>query len=202
MKPCHGLTGGIGSGKSTVARLLGELGARIIDTDQIAHQLTARAGLAMPAIRAQFGAEYVAADGALDRARMRHCVFADPDAKQRLQDILHPLILALARAAAAATTTAPYTLIVVPLLFESGRYRDWLQRVIVVDCPEPEQIRRTMQRSGLAEAEVRAIMAQQLDRASRLKLADDIVANDGDLDGLRAEVSRLHQSLLPSLKDG
>lgn len=202
MKPCHGLTGGIGSGKSTVARLLGELGARIIDTDQIAHQLTARDGLAMPAIRQQFGAEYVAADGALDRARMRHCVFADPDAKQRLQDILHPLILALARAAAAATTTAPYTLIVVPLLFESGRYRDWLQRVIVVDCPEPEQIRRTMQRSGLAEAEVRAIMAQQLDRASRLKLADDIVANDGDLDGLRAEVSRLHQSLLPSLKDG
>ncbi len=197
MKPCHGLTGGIGSGKSTVARLLGELGARIIDTDQIAHQLTARDGLAMPAIRQQFGAEYVAADGALDRARMRHCVFADPDAKQRLQDILHPLILALARAAAAATTTAPYTLVVVPLLFESGRYRDWLQRVIVVDCPEPEQIRRTMQRSGLAETEVRAIMAQQLDRAARLKLADAIIANDGDLDGLRTKVARLHQSLLP-----
>lgn len=196
MNPCHGLTGGIGSGKSTVARLLGELGARIIDTDQIAHQLTARDGQAMPAIRQQFGAEYVAADGALDRARMRQRAFADPAAKQRLQDILHPLILAQARAAAAAPAAAPYTLVVVPLLFESGRYRDWLQRVIVVDCPEPEQIRRTMQRSGLTEAEVRAIMAQQLDRATRHKLADDLIVNDGDLDALRAHVARLHQRLL------
>lgn len=196
MNRCHGLTGGIGSGKSTVARWLGELGARIVDTDEISHQLTARDGLALPAIRQAFGAEYVTAEGALDRARMRQLVFGDAHAKQRLQAILHPLILARAKAQAAAPTSAPYTLVVVPLLFESGCYRDWLQRVIVVDCPEAEQIRRTLLRSGLDESTVRAIIAQQIERAARLRLADEIIRNESDLDTLKIQVAQLHQRLL------
>ncbi|MDP2758833.1 MAG: dephospho-CoA kinase [Sideroxyarcus sp.] len=196
MNRCHGLTGGIGSGKSTVARQLGELGARIIDTDEISHRLTARDGLALPAIRQAFGAEYITAEGALDRARMRQLVFGDAHARQRLQAILHPLILAEAKAQAAAPTSAPYTLAVVPLLFESENYRDWLQRVIVVDCPEAEQIRRTMLRSGLDEPAVRAIMAQQIERAARLRLADEIIRNEGDPDTLKIQVAQLHQRLL------
>ena len=196
MNRCHGLTGGIGSGKSTVAQQLGELGARIVDTDEISHQLTARDGLALPAIRQTFGAEYVTAEGALDRPRMRQLVFGDTNAKQRLQAILHPLILAQAKAQAAVPTSAPYTLVIVPLLFESGCYRDWLQRVIVVDCPEAEQIRRTMLRSGMDEQAVRAIMAQQIGRAARLRLADEIIRNEDDLDTLKIQVAQLHQRLL------
>lgn len=193
---CYGLTGGIASGKSTVARLLGELGVRIIDTDEISHQLTAPDGAAMAAIRRTFGAEYVTAEGALDRPRMRRLVFSDPSARLRLQDILHPMILARAREEASLPTTAPYTLAVVPLLFESVDYRNWLQRAIVVDCPEDEQIRRAMQRSGLDEAAVRAIMARQVDRDLRLRLADDVIRNDGTLDELKVQTTRLHQRLL------
>lgn len=195
-QPCYGLTGGIASGKSTVARLLGELGVRIIDTDEISHQLTAPDGAAMPAIRRTFGAEYVTAEGALDRPRMRRLVFSDPSARLRLQDILHPMILARAREEASQPTTAPYTLAVVPLLFESVDYRNWLQRAIVVDCPEDEQIRRAMQRSGLDEAAVRAIMARQVDRDLRLRLADEVIRNDGTLDELKVQTTRLHQRLL------
>ena len=192
----YGLTGGIGSGKSTVARLLGELGARVIDTDEISRQLTARDGLAIPEIGETFGANYITAEGALDRARMRQLVFSDPASKMRLQNILHPMILAETKTRALMPSLAPYTLVVVPLLFESMRYRNWLQRVIVVDCPETEQIRRTMQRNGLDEAAVRAIMAQQMTREMRLHLADEIVHNDGDLDALKIEVAQLHQRLL------
>jgi len=192
----YGLTGGIGSGKSTVARLLGELGARVIDTDEISRQLTARDGLAIPEIGETFGANYITAEGALDRARMRQLVFSDPASKMRLQNILHPMILAETKTRALMPSLAPYTLVVVPLLFESMRYRNWLQRVIVVDCPETEQIRRTMQRNGLDETAVRAIMAQQMTRAMRLHLADEIVHNDGDLDALKIEVAQLHQRLL------
>ena len=192
----YGLTGGIGSGKSTVARLLGELGARVIDTDEISHQLTARDGLAIPEIGETFGANYITAEGALDRARMRQLVFSDPASKMRLQNILHPMILTETKTRALMPSLAPYTLVVVPLLFESMRYRNWLQRVIVVDCPETEQICRTMQRNGLDETAVRAIMAQQMTRAMRLHLADEIIHNDGDLDALKIEVAQLHQRLL------
>ncbi len=191
-----GLTGGIGSGKSTVAHLFGALGARIVDTDLISHQLTQANGAAVPAIRQTFGAEFVDAQGALDRARMRQLVFADTAAKQRLEAILHPLILAQTREQAIAPTDAPYTLIIVPLLFESDHYRDWLNRVIVVDCPEQLQIERTIQRNGLSEAAVRAIMAQQIDRKRRLQLADDVISNDGDMDTLREQVKKLHDRLL------
>lgn len=195
MKSCFGLTGGIGSGKSTAAKQFQVLGARIIDTDEIAHQLTAPNGQAMPAIRRAFGDAFISADGALDRAKMRSLVFSDPDAKQRLQAILHPLILELAKSEAFATSDAPYTLVVVPLLFESGCYRDWLNGVIVVDCPEAQQIARTLQRSALDESTVRSIMAQQMDRAGRLRLADEIILNNGSLEQLQTRIAELHKRL-------
>ena len=195
MSPCHGLTGGIGSGKSTVASLLQAAGARIVDTDALSHQLTTAGGLAMPAITREFGPAFLDASGALDRPRMRNLVFSDQPALQRLQAILHPLISEQARSAAQSPTEAPYTLVVVPLLFESGQYRDWLQRVIVVDCPEQQQIERTVRRGGLDEATVRAIMAQQLDRATRLSLADEVIHNDGDLSRLQSQTAALHKRL-------
>lgn len=195
MSPCHGLTGGIGSGKSTVASLLQAAGARIVDTDALSHQLTAAGGLAMPAIAREFGDAYLDANGALDRPRMRNLVFSDQPALHRLQAILHPLISEQARSAAQSPTDCPYTLVVVPLLFESGQYRDWLQRVIVVDCPEQQQIERTVRRGGLDEATVRAIMSQQLDRATRLSLADEVIHNDGDLSRLQSQTAALHKRL-------
>lgn len=196
MKHCYGLTGGIGSGKSTVSRLFAGLGARIVDTDLISHQLTQANGSAIQAIREIFGAEFLDAAGALDRAKMRELVFANPAEKKRLEAILHPLILSQSKEQASSATDAPYTLVVVPLLFESGRYRSWLQRVIVVDCPEQQQIERITQRSGLAEANVRAIMSQQIDRTQRLDLADEIIRNDGSMDALREQVKKLHTRLI------
>jgi len=195
VRSCYGLTGGIGSGKSTVAKLFEALGVRIIDTDDISHGLTAANGLAMPAIQQAFGNTYLDKDGALDRAGMRALVFSDRDAMQRLQAILHPLILEQAKSDARSPTGAPYTLVVVPLLFESGRYLDWLSGVIVVDCPEEQQIARTLQRSSLDESTVRAIMAQQMDRASRLRHADETILNDGSLEQLKERVSELHKHL-------
>ncbi len=194
--PCHGLTGGIGSGKSTAAQLFADLGARIVDTDLISHELTAPGGAAMSALREHFGADYVNAQGGLERAKMRTLVFCNAAAKQRLEAILHPLIYRQARERAEAATDASYTLVVVPLLFESGRYHDWLHRVIVLDCPEEEQVERTRQRSGLGEAQVRAIMAQQIDRTHRIELADDILHNDGSLEDLRRQVDALHKRLM------
>ena len=190
-----GLTGGIGSGKSTVADMFAALGARIVDTDLISHQLTQAHGQAIPEIRAAFGAQLIDQHGALDRARMRELVFGNPAEKSRLEAILHPLIYAQARQLATSPTSAPYTLVVVPLLFESGRYAGWLQRVITVDCPEETQIARTIQRGNLDETAVRAIMAQQLGRDERLRLADDVIDNHGDLDDLKRQVVGIHNRL-------
>jgi len=192
---CIGLTGGIGSGKSTAAALFGVLGAEVIDTDEIAHQLSRPAGAAIAAIESEFGGEYITAEGALDRQRMRQLVFADPSARKRLERILHPLIGSTVRARIAGST-APYALIVVPLLLETGAYQDLLARVLVVDCPEELQISRTMQRSKLDESEVRAIMAAQLTRTQRLARADDVIMNDGDRARLELDVRRLHQQYL------
>lgn len=190
-----GLSGGIGSGKSTVAALFHELGVAVVDTDIISHRLTQPGGAAIPLIREEFGKEYISPDGALDRARMRGLVFSDPAAKQRLEAILHPLIRdeMLAQAAAARSS---YVLLVVPLLFEAPGYRQLAQRALVVDCTEEAQVERTMQRSGLTEPEVRAIMVRQISRAERLKLADDVIRNDGSMDELRAQVARLHRAYL------
>lgn len=196
MKLCHGLTGGIGCGKSTVAKLFSELGARIVDTDQIAHQLTRTGGVALPSIRKEFGDGYIDSSGAMDRTKMRQLVFADVTAKRHLESILHPLIREESKMIATSASNAPYTIVVVPLLFESGRYQDFLHSSIAVDCTEAQQILRTMQRSKLSEFEVRAIMAQQLSRNERLKLADTVIENDGRLDELRLQVEELHSRLI------
>ena len=190
-----GLTGGIGSGKSTVADMFAALGVRIIDTDLISRELTQTGGAAIPALREAFGAGVIDAQGALDRAAMRELVFSHPEEKKRLEAILHPLILAQAKQQAASPTDAPYTLVVVPLLFENRRYSDWLHRVITVDCPEQTQIERTMQRSQLDEAAVRAIMAQQLSREARLTFSDEIILNSGNLEYLKKQVVGMHRRL-------
>src|SRR5206468_7223542 len=186
-----GLTGGIGCGKTTVADLFAARGAAVIDTDQIAHSLTAPHGAAMPALLAEFGPEYATPDGALDRAKMRALVFADPGARARLEAILHPRIRE-ATAAAALLASGPYVIFVVPLLIESGTWRERVARVLAIDCPEEVQVARVMARNGLAEAQVRAIMAAQVTRAERQAAADDIILNDDGLDALAPQVERLH----------
>ena len=190
-----GLTGGIGCGKTTVADMFGELGATLVDTDLIAHAMTVPHGPAMPAILASFGAQFAAPDGALDRSRMRQLVFSDPAAKQRLEAILHPMIRDAALAAAAAATGS-YVIYVVPLLIESGAWRERVQRVLAIDCPEQVQVARVMARNGLTEEQVRAIMAHQVTRAERLAAADDVITNDGPIGALRAQIERLHANYL------
>lgn len=186
-----GLTGGIGSGKSTVADLFARHGAGIVDTDVIAHDLTGPDGAAMPAIRDRFGAEVVAADGRLDRAAMRQRAFADPEARRALEAILHPMIREESDRQVRAST-APYVLLVVPLLVESGSYRKRVARVLVVDCQPETQIRRTMARSRLARPEVERILAAQASREARLAAADDVVDNEGSRTNLEARVGELH----------
>ncbi|HKB60755.1 MAG TPA: dephospho-CoA kinase [Gallionellaceae bacterium] len=191
-----GLSGGIGSGKSTVAALFAELGVPIIDSDAIAHALTQPGGVAIPLIRKVFGREYVTAEGALDRARMRELVFATARAKQELEGILHPLILSRMLEAAEAAGGAPYQILVVPLLFESAGFRGVVDRALVVDCAEETQIARAMARSALSRDTVLAIMAGQLPRSERLKRADDVIENDGSLQQLRPRVAALHRFYL------
>jgi dephospho-CoA kinase len=192
MRFCVGLTGGIGCGKSQATNMFAALGADIVDTDVIAHELTAAGGGAMAAISTAFGNEYVRPDGALDRARMRELVFSDPTAKKRLEAIIHPMIRAESHKQLEAGT-GPYVVLVVPLLLETGAYRELIDRVLVVDCEESQQIERTMTRSRLTEDAVRRIMAAQLPRAQRREQADDVISNDADINSLRAQVERLHQ---------
>ena len=187
-----GLTGGIGCGKTTVADLFAAHGASIIDTDIIAHQVTAPDGAAMPAIRDAFGAGFILASGAMDRARMRERVFADRAEKHRLEAIVHPLI-ALEVERAAAQADGAYLLFVVPLLVESGKWRARVTRILVIDCPEALQVERVVQRSGLTPAAVDAIMAAQVPRATRLAAADDVIVNDGGTAALAPQVERLHR---------
>lgn len=190
-----GLTGGIGSGKSTVADLFVTQGAALVDTDAIAHELTAPDGAAMPALIAGFGADIADGAGALDRAAMRRRVFADPSARGRLEAVLHPLIRRLSdeRCRDAA---APYVILAVPLLVESGNYRQRCDRIVVVDCPESLQIERVMARNGMARHDVAAIMAAQASRAQRLAVADDVVLNDGETTKIYPQVLALHQKYL------
>ncbi|CAM3921147.1 dephospho-CoA kinase [Roseateles saccharophilus] len=186
-----GLTGGIGSGKSTVAGFLREAGAAIVDTDAISRALTLAGGAAMPAIGQQFGAEFIAADGALDRDRMRALAFSDSGAKRRLEAILHPLITAKALAEADA---APQALVVfdVPLLVESGRWRSRIARVLVIDCSTETQIARVLQRPGWTRERVDGALAAQTSRQARRAAADAVLLNDGiALAALRNEVLSL-----------
>lgn len=190
-----GLTGGIGSGKSTVANLFAELGVPVIDTDAISHQLSQAGGAAISAIRATFGEDYINATGALDRVKMRHLVFSDITAKHSLENILHPMILKQARALAESNPD-PYVLLVIPLLFETNDYRTWLDRTLTVDCPEKTQLARASKRADLSEQTLRAIMSQQLSRLQRLEMTDDVIENDGSLSELRKQVAQLHPRYL------
>ena len=185
-----GLTGGIGSGKTEVARAFATLGADVADADDAARAVSARGSPGFAAVVAAFGPEAVGADGELDRGWLRRRVFADADARARLESILHPLIHAFLDQALAAWR-GPYGLLSVPLLLERGGLLPRVARVLVVDCPEDEQVRRVAGRSGLAPAEVRAVMATQLPRASRLARADDIIDNSGAMAEIAPQVARL-----------
>ncbi|WP_157263499.1 dephospho-CoA kinase [Azohydromonas aeria] len=193
-----GLTGGIGSGKSTVAALLAGLGAVVIDTDAISRALTAPGGAALPAIAALFGSQAIGADGALDRAWMRQRVFADAAARQQLEGILHPMIQAETQRRSDAAGAAP-RVFDVPLLAESLHWRARVQRVLVVDCSEDTQVRRVMQRSQWSEDTVRRVIAQQAPRARRRAIADAVLFNEGlSLEGLGAEVETLWRGWCPT----
>jgi len=187
-----GLTGGIGSGKSTVADCFAALGVPVIDTDVLARDLTAPGGAALDAIRAAFGDAVMQADRSLDRAALRRRVFADAGARRQLEAILHPRIRQAVELKLAALI-APYALVVIPLLVETGGYRDLLNRVLVVDCPEELQIARVVARSGLTPDEVKAILAAQAGRAERLAAADDVIVNAASPEPLPAQVATLHQ---------
>ncbi len=190
-----GLTGGIGCGKSTVAELFAELGVSIIDTDQIARRLTSAGQPALAAIANKFGTDFLLPDGNLNRPLMRHAIFASPEAKEKLEAILHPLIRAEVRRRL-ALAQSPYAMIAVPLLLETGAYREIVQRVLVVDCSEAQQVERVVARNGLDETEVRAIMAHQLSRQERLRQADDIIDNHGNPSSLSLQAEQLHQRYL------
>jgi dephospho-CoA kinase len=190
-----GLTGGIGSGKSAVAALFARLGAPVVDSDEIAHELTRPGGAAIARIRAEFGADAIAPDGSLDRVAMRRLVFGDVRARKRLESILHPLIRAES-SRRVERAASPYALLVIPLLVETGVDRSRTARVLVVDCPEARQIERVTRRSGLSEAEVRAVLASQATRAQRLAVADDVIDNGGAPEKLPDQVSRLHEKYL------
>lgn len=197
-----GLTGGIGSGKSAVADLFSALGVPVIDTDAIAHELTTVRGAAMPALRHAFGDAVMTPEGALDRAAMRSLVFADPAARQRLEAVLHPLIRQESDRrirAESADGAAAYVVLMVPLLIESGAYRERVKRIAVVDCEEETQIKRVMARSELSRAEVLRILQAQATRAQRLAAADDVIANDGELALLGPQVAQLHKEYVKSI---
>jgi dephospho-CoA kinase len=187
-----GLTGGIGSGKSTVARRFAALGALVVDTDALAHALTAPGGDAIPAIAAAFGADMIATDGAMDRAKMRALVFAQPVERQRLEAILHPMIAAATRAQASRAGAGQPVVFDVPLLAESGTWRARVDRVVVVDCTQATQVARVMQRSGWTADAVERAIAQQASRAQRRAIADAVIVNEGlSIEQLESEADAL-----------
>lgn len=190
-----GLTGGIGSGKSAAADEFERLGAAVVDTDRIAHELTRSGGAAIDGVRALFGDAAIAPDGAMDRKAVRERVFSDPAAKRRLEALLHPMIRAESERRIAAATE-PYVVHVVPLLVESADYRRRVQRVLVVDCPEDLQVERVRARSGLSAEAVQAIMRSQVPRAKRLAAADDVIDNSGTIAALQNQVRKLHRTYL------
>jgi dephospho-CoA kinase len=189
-----GLTGGIGSGKSAAAEEFARLGAAVVDTDAIAHDLTAAGGAALPEIRTLFGPQFIDANGAMDRRKMRELAFSDPRARRQLEGLLHPMIReeSARRIEAAA---GPYVVHVVPLLVESGEYGRRVDRILVIDVPEATQIARVRTR-GLSEDAVRAIICTQATRETRLAAADDVIENGGSLEELRAQVGALHEKYL------
>lgn len=186
-----GLTGGIGSGKSAAAEEFGRLGATVVDTDAIAHELTRARGAAIGQVRSLFGDDYVDAEGAMNRAKVRALVFRDPAARKTLEELLHPMIRSESERRIAAAS-GPYVIHVVPLLVESPGYRQRVARVLVVDCPESVQVERVRRRSSLSEVEARRIIGAQSKREDRLAAADDVIDNSGSLAALHKQVRELH----------
>ncbi|MDB5806180.1 MAG: dephospho-CoA kinase [Betaproteobacteria bacterium] len=194
-----GLTGGIGSGKSAAGAEFEKLGVAVIDSDAIAHALTAPGGAAIEPVRAAFGAAFIGANGAMDRGRMREHVFNAPAERARLEAILHPLIRTETAAQARAATSA-YVVLMIPLLVEAARrdpdWRTRFDRIAVVDCSEATQVRRVMARNGYTEEAVQRILSAQASRADRLAAADDVIDNEGAVAALAPQVARLHRSYL------
>jgi len=187
-----GLTGGIGSGKSLVADRFAAIGVVVVDTDAIAHRLTAPGGAAIEPIRRSFGDSFIDAAGALDRARMRTRVFSDATAKRGLESILHPLIRAQADTDAVEARSAPYVIVAVPLLVESGDWAARVDRVLVIDCPVTQQVDRVVRTRCVPRQQVEAIVSQQASREQRLLAADDVLINAGPPDLIAPRVARLH----------
>ncbi|HBV20545.1 MAG TPA: dephospho-CoA kinase [Nitrosomonas sp.] len=190
-----GLTGGIGCGKSSAAEIFTELGIGVVDTDQIAHELTQLNGTAIASIRNLFGDAFITREGALDRKKMRQLIFADNSQRAQLEALLHPLILE-ETVRRVQQSQSPYVVVAIPLLFETSDYDHLIQRILVIDCDERLQITRTMARSRLSAEEVKAIMAAQINRQHRLKNADDIVVNNQDIGYLKEQILQLHQNYL------
>lgn len=197
------LTGGIGSGKSAAAHEFEKLGIPIIDSDAIAHTITAPGGAAIPAIMSTFGHEYLNEDGSLNRAKMRALVFNNPDFLKKLEAITHPLIRSAAEEAAmsAAMANPPYLIFMIPLLFESNHWQGKYQKIVVVDCPVTEQIRRVQKRNGLDPIEIEKIIKAQAPRETRLKHADYVISNDSSWENLSSQVASTHQQILKSISE-
>jgi len=190
-----GLTGGIGCGKSTVAQRFADLGVPVIDADAIARELVEPGSPALAEIAEAFGADVIAADGSLDRQALRERAFAEAPARKRLDDILHPRVRRVVEERIAALGDAPYCLVVIPLMVESGM-TDLVDRVLVVDCSEAQQVTRVTARDGTSAEAVQTIMGHQADRQTRLAVADDIIENTADMGGLERAVRDLHQRYL------
>lgn len=188
-----GLTGGIGSGKTQAANAFTALGVTVIDTDIISHALTAPNGLAINAIRAAFGNDFIDGIGQMDRAKMRECIFSDPQAKSKLESILHPLIHRVVNNSILQHADEPYLVLVVPLLAESGYWIDKCNRILVIDCDAETQVKRVMQRSQLEESVVRKIIAAQASREERAAIASEIIVNESSLQQLQNQVAHLHE---------
>lgn len=193
-----GLTGGIGSGKTTVSDIFAKLGANIIDTDVIAHDICAPNGIAISEIKNQFGNSYIQSDGAMDRTKMRHLVFNDVQAKQQLEAILHPLIRQQTELAA-QNSKGLYNIFVIPLLLESKQWLGKLDRILVIDCTEETQIVRVMKRNGFSREEVVSVMKNQVTRQERLKYADDLIHAEESIPHIRHQVEQLHQKYMKLL---
>lgn len=194
-----GLTGGIGSGKTSATRFFAAEGIAIIDADTIAHELTGAQGDAIPNIKKYFGVDFITKNGKLDRKKMKNRIFSDINSRKKLEEILHPLIQAEIMHRI-ETAFSPYIIVVAPLLLETGDYCETVTRILVVDCNEEYQISRTVSRDGLSKEEVRTIMATQKPRQERLNQADDVIVNDTDISSLQEKVKLQHNIYLSLLQ--
>lgn len=196
---CVGLTGGIGSGKTTVANMFAKLGAAVIDADVIAREVVASGTLGLTAIVTHFGQDILTGAGELDRKKLREMIFQDEQAKSWLERTLHPLILQVIHERI-RTTSSPYCIIVIPLLAETAYLFDFLNRVCVVDAPETLRKQWAAERDQVSLAHIETIMATQTTRKQRLAIADDVITNNHDLKALNLQVKRLHQQYLEGVK--